>query len=216
MDQFGTAIGRNPDGSVIFDKDQSMGCIIKFYKRRTLMAFKSEQAGHPVYEYPDFIEIISPGEIEKTVVDRAVKPEDKHRFAQQWAQYQAAEEQITEGTPLEHLFPSKPEIVDGLKRMRFMTIEHLAEATDATMQNVPMGGYEWREKAKKYLAFSKDSAKFLKVEKELADKNFRIETLERTIADIQAKMAVDEDAAPPRNKGGRPRRVHIPDEPDDA
>lgn len=207
MDSFETPVGRNPDGSVAFSGDTRRNMAsVTFYKREIRNHFKSEQAGAPIFDAVDYVKILQPGDL-STEVDKAVEPFDKHQFAQQWAQYKADQEQIPSGTPLIHLFPHQPDVVATLKHFKFYTVEQLAEASDTSMQSVPMGGYEYREKAKKFQEFSKDASKFLQIEKQLSDKDARITQLEKTVADLAA--ARDEE---PRNKGGRPRRVHIPDE----
>lgn len=196
-DTFGTPTGRNPDGSIAFGNDpQRNMSLVRFYKRRVLNQFKSEQAGAPQFDYKDFVEIIQAGD-KSTTVDKEVVPDDTRVYAHQWQQYKAEQEQTPEGLPLVHLFPGNPEIVDTLKGYKFVTVEQLAAASDTAMQAVPMGGFEYREKARKYLEFSKDASKFLQIGKALEDKDSRIKQLEESVSVMLAKLQELGAAGPP-------------------
>lgn len=188
------------------------GPIITFRKVSILNQFRSGQAGSPQFDVKDYIKIETPGDTSQ-ITDREVKPHEIRQYATQWEQYQNQQEQVQAGTPMLFLFPSEPDLVDHLKGLKFHTIEQLSEAADTQVQNM-MGGFDYREKAKKFLAFSKDSAKFHQVHKSLADKDYKIDEQAKLIALMKARLDEVEarlnggaapEAEPQRRGPGRPR-----------
>ncbi len=87
---------------------------VRFYSRPCYRSFKSEQAGKPVYEPVDYVEIGSLGD-DKQIVDRAVKPEDMTRFPRQWEAYQRAQTIEIDGTPLTECPRSAGANIEALK-----------------------------------------------------------------------------------------------------
>lgn len=202
-DQFGNPTGRHPDGSVAFDTDvRAQNQMVRFYKRKILNTFKSEQTGAPVYDWKDFLEIIFPGD-KTQIYDQEVTRFDKKTYARQWEQFASEAEQTHDGILLEHLFPGQPAVVEGLKEQRFHTVEQLANASDSAIASVAMGGLEYREKAKKYLEYANGTGKFLQIEKRLADLEFENNKLKDTV--VAQKMALESDDDGERR--GRPRKA---------
>ena len=75
------------------------GAQVRFYSRPCYRKFLSEQADKPVYEPVDYVEIRSLGD-DKSVSDRAAKPEDKETWPRQWEGYQRSQNMEISGTPL--------------------------------------------------------------------------------------------------------------------
>lgn len=105
----------------------------------------------------DFIEIRFPGD-NKTVVNRQVKEDDKHRWPKQWDAYQRGEEFKSEGYPLEQW----PEVDEGQVRefnyKNIYTVEQLALMTDSNLQSLGPGGRELQAKAKAFVDVIKKTA----------------------------------------------------------
>lgn len=183
---------------------------ITFYKRSILNPFRSGQQGSPQYDVKDYIKIEPPGDTTQ-IVDREIKGHEPRQYAEQWAQYQNSQEQVASGTPLTFLFPGDPDIVDTLKNFKFHTVEQLANASDSALQAVPMGGFDFREKAKKFADMSKDAAKFHQIEKSLTDKDYKIKEQADLIAQMGARLAAleasQDDGGGERRGPGRPRKV---------
>ncbi len=60
------------------------------------------------------------------------------------------------GTPLSVLFPRSPEIGKNLQFDKIETIEQLAGLTDTQIQNIGIGGRQFTDRAKAFLASSTD------------------------------------------------------------
>lgn len=215
MDQLGLppAMGMGQNGMVQFG--QRMNALVAFYSRAEHSPTKSEEAGRPVYDAVDFIKVMFAGE--RDTVERAVKEEDKYRWPQEWARYKANQEQVAEGTPIEHLFPQNPEIVATLRHLNFQTVELLAGATDAGLQGIGMGGRTWHEKAKKFLETANKAVGYHKLQNELQARDAQIENqkdviarLEERLRKVEADIAAGDNPAGERRGPGRPRKVVEP------
>ena len=178
---FGQLTGETGDmGEAIFKRPPN---IALFYRRSVHMPYLSKQAGIPVHEGRDFVKLITPGE--KDEVDREVTELDKRMYASAWAQFQNNQEQIPDGTPLAHLFPGSPEIVDNLRSLKFHTVEQLAEAPDAALTSIAMGAYDFQNKAKRFLEGKGVAGKFQALEMKVDETARENERLRKTIEDMQ-------------------------------
>lgn len=129
---------------------------VKFEKRAVKHNYKSEQAGHPVFEDKDFISIIVPGDA-TNVVERVATENDKERFHKQWAKYQRNQSQEVDGWKITEWTALSPAQAAELQHMGFQTVEMLSVASDIACQKM-MGMLGLREKAKAALAVAKDQA----------------------------------------------------------
>lgn len=187
------AQGINPDGTVRMGSDSQL--IVVFYKRAVQNEFLSKQQGTPQYESKDFVKIYQPGE--KDFIDRPVKDSDKFRFAQQWNRYQQNQEQVSEGTPLDHLFPGNPEIVATLRALHIQTVQQLANLTDTSCSTLQFGD-SLRKKAKTYLEGAEKGKTFHTLEKRIQEQDAEIKELREQMKAIIA--AQDEDEDKPRRR----------------
>jgi hypothetical protein len=168
---------------------------IRFYQDKFLMGFASEQAGHPVFEDRDFIEINIPGDM-NNVIQRPVTDNDKKQWAAMYARYKEGLEPSVDGVPLEAWARLTPASVANYKAAGVKTVEHIAGMSDQVCNKVSMGAMADRTAAKAYLAGAKDSA--------LAQKQaLVIERQDQQIADLQRQ--INELAAyAEKPKRGRP------------
>lgn len=153
---------------------------VRFYQDKFLLGFASEQAGHPVYEDRDFVEITVPGDM-NNVINREVTENDKREYAASYARYKEGLEPSVEGTPLEAWARLTSASVANYKALGVKTVEQLSEMSDQTCNKVSMGAMADRTAAKAYLASAKDSAAAQK----LALENERLTNL---IADLQRQI----------------------------
>ena len=114
----------------------------------------SKEANRPVYVKVDYVRIKHLGE--KDEIFRPAHDGDKRRFKRQWEAYECGEDATPVGTPLSVLFPRNPEIVKNLQFDKIETIEQLAGLTDTQIQNIGIGGRQFTDKAKAFLASSTD------------------------------------------------------------
>lgn len=154
---------------------------VKFFMNPVQNNFKSEKEGRPIYDEKLFISIIIPGTPNKT--ERPARDEDKARFPKQWANFQAGQNEKVDGMPLEEWPQMTRALVDELRYKGFRSVEQIANASDAQMQGVGMGGgLGLRDKAKAFLALAKDTAAGQK----FAAEN---EALKSQIADLQTQIS---------------------------
>lgn len=154
---------------------------VRFYQDSLQLGFASEQAGHPVFEDRDFIEINIPGDM-SNVICREATENDKKTYASLYAQYKQGLEPSINGTPLEAWSRLTRAQVQNYKALHFQTVEQIAEMSDTAAGKVGMGAMADRTAAKAYLEQAKDSA--------LAQKQaLVIERQDNDIAELKAQIA---------------------------
>ena len=129
--------------------------IPRFAVKATHMPFASQQAGRPIYEDREFVEILIPGD-RRAMAFEPVNEGHKSRWPREYEAFKAGREAPLEGTPLadwpnSQLTRSR---VEELAYFNIRTLEHLAAVNDAQLQNLGMGARELREAAKTFLEVS--------------------------------------------------------------
>ncbi len=152
---------------VNYGPDQN-SLIVLFYPKAVLNPLKSQEQGKPVYENKDYVKIQQPGE-KLMAIDRPATQDDTRRFSNYWAAYLQKRAQVPEGVPLDLLFPNQPNIPMTLKQFNIHTVEQLSNLSGDALNHVGMGGLDWQEKAKKYLAHAKRGVPHHEFEKKVAD-----------------------------------------------
>jgi hypothetical protein len=135
-------------GLVEFGDDQRL--FVEFVSRSVQDEVKSRDAGRPVFVQADYVRIRQPGERDEIL--RPAHNGDKQRFARRWQAYQEGRQDLPAGTPLSILFPNNPEIVENLKYDKIFVVETLAGLNDTQIGNIGLGGRQFVDKAKAFLA----------------------------------------------------------------
>jgi len=172
--------------------------IVGFYKKSVLNAARSRDEGKPVHEGRDFVKIQHPGET-LNVVDRPVQDSDKNRWPRQWHNYQQGVRQVPDGVPINLLFPAKPEIETMLRGYNIHTVEQLAGLSAEGISTVGMGAQDWVNAAKRYMERADKGVNHHQFEKALAEKDQRILTLERQVAEVTALVQQQARQQPPQS-----------------
>lgn len=172
--------------------------IVGFYKKSVLNAAQSRAEGKPVYEGRDFVKIQHPGET-LNIVDRPAHDGDRQRWPQKWAHYLAGVTQIPDGIPLSLLFPDKPQIVDMMRGYNIHTVEQLSNLSAQAISTVGMGAQDWVNAAKRYMERADKGVNHHQFEKALADKDQRIQTLERQVAEVTALVRSQQQKPTPQD-----------------
>lgn len=168
---------------------------------------QTQAHGRPVYKNVEMIRIMFAGDNTKEIVRMVNKVtsgnsiSDVERFPRQWAMFQAQQEQVVDGTPLEHWPPLDRAMVMNLKAMKIHTVEQLASLSDANLSF--MGARQLRENARAWLSEAESGGEVLalrnqieKLERDnIALKN-TIEGLTKTTTQKQLSSVVSEVAAP--------------------
>lgn len=176
------------------------GAHVVFYKEAVEMPAASKNAGHPVFEERDFIEIIWPGNA-LNIIRREVNEEDKVRWPRHWAHWQQMGKTSTVGMPIEEWPVVTRAVAKMLKAMDFHTVEQVANSSDQNITRMGMAcgmaPYAFRDKAKAYL----DAAAGTAVATAQAQ---TIHDLQQQIKDLKEIMTRAGMEAP--KKRGRPKK----------
>jgi hypothetical protein len=184
-------------GIVRFNGDSNLN--VAFYNRPVLDPIESQKRGRPWNRSVEYVRIQIPGE--KDYTDRPATDMDHGRFPRQHQAYLKGQQPIPNGTPIDHLFPQNPEISLNLHGLGVHTVEQLAGLTEHGAQTIGMGATQWRDMAKKFLDAAKGGASLHQLQKELSDRDSKIEVLSNQIkqqaAQIDRLMALVEQKIPP-------------------
>lgn len=175
----------------------SHGLIVEFSFKPLKNEFKSNEAGREIWEDVEHVTIIIPGD-RNTLIERIVEPDDKTKFALEYAAFKNHEKKAVVGTPLSEWAPMSRSLVKEFEYLHIHTVEHLADMSDTAKQAFGPGALQWCEKAKAFLASAKDSAAGQKYAADNAALRNEIAELKRQISEISAQA---EKRGP-----GRPRK----------
>lgn len=159
---------------------------VKFYIAPIRNSFKSEEAGRPIYEDTEMIEIRVRGD-RNNVVQRPVREEDKRRFRDQFRAYKDESFVLSEGTPLKEWPSASASMVEELKYLGFQTVEHVAEASDTACGRMP-GLLSLKQKAAAYLELAKGGAPLEKMQSELDNVKSENAALQAQLADMNRRI----------------------------
>jgi hypothetical protein len=170
------------------------GIVFPMFRREAIRnEKKSIDAGRPMYDTIEMIQIIIPGD-NKSAPVRLIKESDKVRFADAYERFKREEEMVFDGTPVEAWPRLETRMVYALKAQNFFTVESIAECSDANLSKLGLGGIRLRELARAYIEAARNGghAERLAIEnaqqrEEMAAMAQAIENLKDTIA----KMAKD-------------------------
>ncbi len=208
MDTIPTLRGRlpdnfNPNQGAIVDQGDDNRLFVKFEMRSVLDPVATRDNGRPTHIPVDYVHIQQPGERDAFV--QPATQEHVMRFRRQWQAYQDGRSEAPEGSPLSLLFLNNPEIVDNLKYFRVSTVEQLATLNDTQIQNIGIGGRQFHEAAKKYLAAAEKGKDFHALAKSVEQLQRDMAAKDAKIASLEAALEDEGEDATPR-KRGRPRK----------
>jgi hypothetical protein len=189
--------GYTQAGEAVFGTDQNL--LAKFFVHPQISKFRSNEAGTPMYDDIEMIEIIQPGE--KEPIRQMANEWHKQRFPKQYENFKKGIESVVSGTPLEMLFPGEPGTILTLKTLNVHTVQQLANLHDTGIGNIPMGR-DLVNRAKAYLGTASHGAEFHAMQKQ-------IETLTAQLAALaeQGTHPAAEPATPARRGPGRPPKA---------
>lgn len=131
-----------------------------FYMDAIQNKAKSEKEGRPIFDEKEMIEIRIPGDKLLTWVGE-VEQKHRERWPADYAAFKKGEARAAHGTPLDQ-WPN-PELtksrVAELKALDILSVEELANLSDALLGKLGMGGRQLREAARSYISTAKDGAK---------------------------------------------------------
>lgn len=164
-------------GAVEYGDDSKL--FVRFMRKAERMNRASEEAGAPVFEAFDYVEIRQPGE--KDALIRRAHDGDVMRFSKQWEAYQAQRDQSQAGQPLEYLFEGKPEIMEMLRARRVHTLESLAGLSEQGIAALGMGARSLVAEAETFLKGMSDAASLKKLQAKVRNSDDEIAHLKQQI-----------------------------------
>jgi hypothetical protein len=151
---------------------------------------KSEEEGRPIFKDVPHVRIHFPGDRTKQIF-RPVKFDDDHqgpadprRFPQQWRAFEAQQEQVQTGTPIEQWGPLTKSQAMEFKAMHIHTVEQLAGIADSNL--TWLGARDLRDKAVAWLAQAESGKESVRLTAELAKRDADIEELQRQVKELAA------------------------------
>lgn len=169
---------------------------VRFYQKEVQNTFKTEKEGRPIYDMVDFVRIEIPGN-QLSVIDTYANEGHKQAYPVQWARYlndkEAKGDGEIQGTLLRDWNILTTAQVKELAHFHFYTVDQVASASDAQIMQITnivgMSGFSFRDKAKQYLAVSKDKALAVSQAEELAKRDKEIEEMKKQLAELTAQKA---------------------------
>lgn len=202
---------------------------VRFFLKPQKNEKKSRDAGRPIYEDTEQVEIRIPGD--RDVLVRPATAEDKARWDRQYEAFKKNQDQTTaSGMPLGEWPLITGALREELGYFGIKTVEQLAGVPDVQLQRIgPLMAL--RQKARDWVARSKDDAVLVKLRDENDQLSARVSALEKmletasaqlhgapvtptapsgatsmteVVAAVMAAMKAQEQAAPPPRRRGRP------------
>lgn len=164
----------------------------RFFKAGIKNDARSAKEGRLICDDVEMVTTIIPG-------DRLTKPSfvvtDVHRqrWPNEYAAFKRGEEIAQSGTPLEHWPLMTTARVMELKAVGILSVDMLADVSDANLGALGPNGRDLREQAKSYIAAAKDGALVASQTATIDALNAKIARLEDIIAN-QAKQPADKPA----------------------
>lgn len=157
----------------------------------------SVQAGRPIARSRIFIKHITPGDT-LLEVDKPMKEDDKLKYPQQWAAFQAKRSQVISGTPLEMWPQLSTKQVFEFKAANIFTVEQLVKLPDGFAQKIT-GYQELKRRAESFLKLAADSAAVEKKDAENTELRAMIAELQTQVRELTSLQSQ------PVRRGGRPK-----------
>lgn len=166
-------------GIVRYGNDKHL--VVIFYMKSVPNPLKSAAAGVRFHDAVPYVRIHAPGERDQ-IIDRPVKDEDKVRFAARWREFEAGREQVSDGIPIDMLFPTHPQIADNLRSYGVHTVEQCANMSAHALDSIGMGAQDYKNRAKDYMEAASAGANYHKFTTEM-------DALRRENARLKADIA---------------------------
>lgn len=173
-------------GIVRYGNDKHLA--VMFYMKSVPNALKSQAAGVRFHDAVPYVRIHHPGERDQ-IIDRPVKDEDKVRFAARWREFEAGREQVSDGIPIDMLFPTHPQIADNLRSYGVHTIEQCANMSAHGLDSIGMGAQDYKNRARDYMEAASAGANYHKFTVEVDGLRRENARLKADIATLSAQFA---------------------------
>lgn len=173
------------------------GIFPRFYYEPFQNKAKSDEAGRPIFDKREMVEIHIAGD-NKSVTVAKVTDTHRHRWPQQYEAFKREEEIPIDGTPINEWPALSVTQVAEMKALNIHTVEALADLRDAGIQRLGMGGRQLVAKAKAYIEAASGNAGTEKLAAENETLKDRIALLESQLKELNDRF----DSEKARKKPG--------------
>ena len=180
--------------------DDTAGLVVRFEMYPVKDDKASLEAGRPIYNEVEFIDIRIPGDRTLTV-HRPVREADKRRFAVAYRNWKArgGDEGASSGTPLKEWPAVSRSQVEELAFFNVRTVEQLAAVTDGNLKNIgPL--LALREKARDFVKAATAGAPLQQMRDELEASKREAEMMRKQMAELMAAVSTKEEKASKKSK----------------
>ena len=178
--------GVRPEDDMRFQNDRKLH--VRFYTKPVMQRAQSRDAGRPVFEDMEFIEIMVPGD-KHSIIRRRIRDLDKRRFARQYEAFRAGKGEQQIGTPLTMLPFITAAKAEEYRFFHIITAEQLAATADgSSAANSIMGFQGDKQKANAYLQMAAGNAPILQLQEALSDKENQISAMQQQMDQMNAKL----------------------------
>lgn len=151
----------------------------KFYLVPVKNERKSAEAGRPIFEDQEYVEIRAAGN-QNNIVRRPVSDMDRQRFAAAYELFKAGHDEQIIGTRLTEVPWLTRAQCEELAYMKIFTLEHLANVGDNLCIGVP-GMLDLKRRAQAALEKAEAAAPFTAMQKENEDLRNKIDSLTNAV-----------------------------------
>lgn len=178
--------GVRPEDDSRFAHDNKLH--VRFYTTPTLRRAKSREAGRPIYEEAEMVEIMVPGD-KHSIIRRPVRELDTRRFSRQYAAFRAGKTDQQSGTPLTMLPFISAAKAEEYKFFHIITAEQLAGTADgSSAANSVMGFQADKQKANAYIQMAAGNAPILQMQEAIQEKDNQISAMQEQMNQMNAKL----------------------------
>ncbi len=132
------------------NQEDDRALIIRFFVDKALLGLKSKEAGRPIYEDREYVEIRIKGQ-PKQVVVKEVDAKIAQKYPHAYAAFKAGREAPVVGMPIEQLPGVGPSMAVTLKTFGVRSVEDMAALSDMGLQSIGGGARELQRRAKAFL-----------------------------------------------------------------
>lgn len=143
---------------------------------------KTAEAGRPIFDDTEYIEITQPGNRD-SIISRPASEMDKARFPRHYAAFKNRQNEPQQGTPIAQWPVLTRSQVEELKFFNVHTVEQLAEMTDSNAQKFA-GIAQLRIQARAFLEQASSLSTSTKLADELAKRDEEIAALKAQMEEL--------------------------------
>lgn len=167
-------------------RDADKNLAVRFYMAPMQSEVKTIEAGRPIFDDTEMIEIRVRGD-RNNVVQRPTREDDRRRFREAYAQFKDGATKMESGTPLAQWPIMSQSMVEELRYFGFFTVEQLSKADDSACGKMN-GLATLKAKALIFLEHAAGGSPIEKLQEDNGALKNRLEVADRNCAELAAQL----------------------------